>query len=180
MHSSSTPLSTTASIIYIITIQMIHGLSVFDIHSTIQCLAFALLVRQNVSICFYTTNQIFLKITFNTFVVIQSSGIHFDCPLLTQDFWLWKLFELKVCEGSFRVFWHLKANLLVLDPPKTDLQTSPVDMQCFRLCGSEWEVEGVLWKGVNGRWKRVNEGRMHNEVSVTAERPRGSPFAKNV
>lgn len=69
------------------------------------------------------------------------------------------------------------------DPPKTDLQTSPLDTLCLRLCA-------LNGRGLDGsvnvselKVKRVNEDRMHNEVRLSelrgreAKRPRGREAA---
>lgn len=60
------------------------------------------------------------------------------------------LFDLKGCQGSLRMFWHLTVKRLVLDPPKTDLHASAVDTLCFRLCGSEWEWGSLEWEWIEG------------------------------
>lgn len=55
----------------------------------------------------------------------------------------------------------MKVNQLVLDPSKSDLQTSLLDTLCFRLHGTEWEVWGsrkVSECGVGG-W--VSGGSCH-------------------
>lgn len=55
-------------------------------------------------------------------------------------------------ESSFTLFWHLKVNHLVSDPPSSDLRTSPLDTLCF------WGRAGL-----NGRWGSSRREWMEGE-----------------